>query len=40
MALYDTDDEQVVEKMDETIRTTYEARIEHEILRVLNGWGG
>jgi hypothetical protein len=32
--------EQVVEKMDETIRTTYEARIEHEILRVLNGWGG
>ena len=32
--------EQVVEKMDETIRETYERRIEHEILRVLNGWGG
>jgi len=32
--------EKVIEKMDETIRTTYEKRIEHEILRVLNGWGG
>lgn len=32
--------EQVIEKMDETIRTTYDTRIEHEILRVLNGWGG
>lgn len=32
--------EEVIEKMDETIRETYEARIEHEILRVLNGWGG
>lgn len=32
--------EAVVEKMDETIRETYERRIEHEILRVLNGWGG
>jgi len=32
--------EKVVEKMDETIRDTYEKRIEHEILRVLNGWGG
>ena len=30
----------VIEKMDETIRDTYEKRIEHEILRVLNGWGG
>lgn len=32
--------EQVVEKMEETIRTTFESRIEHEVLRVLNGWGG
>lgn len=31
--------ENVVEKMDETIRETYEKRIEHEILRVMNGWG-
>ena len=31
--------EQVIEKMDETIRETYERRIEQEILRVLNGWG-
>lgn len=31
---------QVIEKMNETIRQTYDARIEHEILRVLNGWGG
>ena len=32
--------EEVIEKMDEAIRDTYEKRIEHEILRVLNGWGG
>lgn len=32
--------EQVVEKMDNTIRTTFDSRIEHEVLRVLNGWGG
>ena len=32
--------EEVIEKMDETIRDTYEKRVEHEILRVLNGWGG
>lgn len=32
--------DQVIEKMDETIRNTYETRLEHEILRVLNGWGG
>ncbi len=32
--------DQVSEKMDATIRETYETRIEHEILRVLNGWGG
>ena len=30
--------EEVIEKMDETIRDTYEKRVEHEILRVLNGW--
>ena len=32
--------EQIVEKMDETIRETFDKRVEHEILRVLNGWGG
>lgn len=32
--------ERVVEKMDETIRDTFDKRVEHEILRVLNGWGG
>lgn len=32
--------EQVVERMEETINTTFETRMEQEILRVLNGWGG
>jgi len=32
--------EQVIERMDETIRETYDKRIEHEIMRVMNGWGG
>jgi hypothetical protein len=32
--------EQVIEKMEQTVSETYERRIEHEILRVLNGWGG
>lgn len=32
--------EQVIENMEKTILETYETRIEHEILRVLNGWGG
>ena len=32
--------EEIVEKMDETIRTTFESRLEHEILRILSGWGG
>jgi hypothetical protein len=32
--------ESTVDKMEEEIRKTYEARIEHEITRVLNGWGG
>ena len=31
--------EQVVEKMDGAVRGTYEKRIEHEILRLMNGWG-
>jgi len=32
--------EQVIQKMEETINTTFETRLNHEILRVLNGWGG
>ena len=32
--------EEVVDQMDQTIKQTFEARIDHEILRVLNGWGG
>lgn len=32
-------DEEVVKRMDETIRDTYEKRIEHELERVINGWG-
>lgn len=32
--------EKVVEKMDKTVRDTFEQRAEHEILRLLNGWGG
>lgn len=32
--------EDVQEQMDKTIRETYEKRLDHEILRVLNGWGG
>ncbi|MDD2296800.1 MAG: hypothetical protein PHX79_03185 [Sphaerochaetaceae bacterium] len=32
--------EKVTEKMDETVRDTFENRLEHEITRVLNGWGG
>lgn len=31
--------EEVIQNMDEVIRETYEKRIEHEILRVMNGWG-
>jgi len=30
----------VVDKMDETVRDIFEQRLEHEITRVLNGWGG
>lgn len=32
--------EETVDKMHEEIHKTYENRIEHEIARVLNGWGG
>lgn len=32
--------DQVIDQMEETIRETYEKRIEHEISRLLNGWGG
>ncbi|MCM1439161.1 MAG: hypothetical protein NC131_08160 [Roseburia sp.] len=32
--------EQVVEKMEKTIGETFEARMDHEILRIMNGWGG
>ena len=31
--------EETVDKMDEEIRATYERRIEHEVTRILNGWG-
>lgn len=31
--------EDVIQKMEDTIHKTYEARIEHEITRILNGWG-
>lgn len=32
--------EETTDKMYEEIVNTYESRIEHEILRVLNGWRG
>jgi len=32
--------EAVIEKMDKTIQETFDKRIEHEILRIMNGWGG
>ena len=32
--------ETVIESMDETVCDVFNRRIEHEILRVLNGWGG
>lgn len=32
--------EKVTEEMDKTIRETFEKRVDHEMLRVLNGWGG
>lgn len=34
------ENDQVVEKMETTIRETFEARLDHETLRILNGWGG
>jgi hypothetical protein len=30
---------ETVDKMDEEIRKTFDSRIDHEITRVLNGWG-
>ena len=30
----------VIEKMSDAISETYDKRIEHEITRILNGWGG
>lgn len=30
----------VIQKMDQTIQETFDRRLEHEITRVLNGWGG
>lgn len=32
-------DEEVVKRMSDTIHETYEKRIEHELERVINGWG-
>lgn len=32
--------EATVDKMEQEVHATYEKRIEHEITRVLNGWGG
>lgn len=32
--------EEVVKNMDETIREVYERRMDQEINRILNGWGG
>ena len=32
--------EQVVQKMEKTIREEFDKRMEHEIIRVMNGWGG
>lgn len=32
--------EKVITQMEKTIVETFDQRIEHEILRVLNGWGG
>lgn len=31
--------EQVIQRMETTIRDTYDTRIEYEIMRILNGWG-
>ena len=30
--------DEVIKQMDDTIRSKYEERIEHEILRIMNGW--
>ena len=31
-------EEHVVEQMDKTLRETFEQRMEHEMLRIMNGW--
>ncbi len=33
-------DEAITDAAEETMAKTYEVRIEHEILRLMNGWGG
>lgn len=32
--------DKVIRRMDETIRETFAKRMDHEIVRILNGWGG
>lgn len=32
--------DQVVAQMEKTVQETFDSRMDHEILRVLNGWGG
>lgn len=34
------EEDETTDRMTEEILKTYESRIEHEIMRVLNGWGG
>ena len=34
------ENDQVVEQMETTIRETFDARLDHETTRILNGWGG
>lgn len=34
------EDEEVSKAMDQQIRSVFDERMDHEILRVLNGWGG
>lgn len=34
------ENENVIKKIDETIKETFDRRMDHEINRVLNGWGG
>lgn len=32
--------EKVIEQMDKQIKETFEKRLDHEVMRILNGWGG